>query len=108
MTDLQLLVGESFARLAAALDEANAAVWDAPSLCEGWRVREVIAHVTMPARMTNEQFGAEVAPIGGDFQTLSDTLASRDAALPKAEHLSNLRSPVLVQWQPRAAVRPAR
>jgi uncharacterized protein (TIGR03083 family) len=24
--------------------------WDRPSLCAGWRVREVLAHVTMPFR----------------------------------------------------------
>ena len=29
---------------------AGPAVWDAPSLCEGWRTREVVAHMTMPAR----------------------------------------------------------
>ena len=24
--------------------------WDAPTLCDGWRVREVVAHTTMPFR----------------------------------------------------------
>jgi len=37
------------------------ATWDAPTLCEGWQVRNVVAHVTMPARLTPEQFGAEMA-----------------------------------------------
>lgn len=31
--------------LLADLDEAG---WDHPSLCAGWRVREVVAHMTMP------------------------------------------------------------
>ncbi|MDE9366396.1 maleylpyruvate isomerase family mycothiol-dependent enzyme [Luteipulveratus sp. YIM 133132] len=96
--DLQPLVGDTFARLADLL-EAND-VWDRPSLCEGWRVREVVAHVTMPARMTPEQYGAEIAAAGGDFQTMSDAVAARDASLPVEEHLANLRSNTLAAWQP--------
>ena len=22
--------------------------WDTPSLCAGWRIREIVAHITMP------------------------------------------------------------
>jgi uncharacterized protein (TIGR03083 family) len=97
---LQPLVADSYARLADTLEQLDPDVWDSPSLCEGWRVREVIAHVTMAARLTVEQFGAELAAVSGDFQLLSDTIATRDSALPIAEHLANLRSPVLAAWQP--------
>src|SRR3954452_19413540 len=54
----------------------------------------------MPARLTPEQFGAEMAAAGGDFGVLSDTVALRDGALPSAELLDALRSPVLHTWQP--------
>jgi uncharacterized protein (TIGR03083 family) len=74
--------------------------WNAPSLCERWQVRHVLAHVTMPARLTPAQFGAEMAAAGGDFGVLSDTVAARDAALPRAELLAALRSPALHGWQP--------
>jgi hypothetical protein len=60
----------------------------------------VISHVTMPARLTPEQFGAEMVAAGGDFTILSDTVAARDASLPKADQLDALRSQVLHQWQP--------
>jgi hypothetical protein len=60
----------------------------------------VVAHVTMPARITPEQFGAELAAAGGDFGVLSDTVAARDGALPVADHLAALRSPALHGWQP--------
>ena len=63
-------------------------------------MRHVVAHVTMPARLTPEQFGAEMAAAGGDFQVLSDTVAARDGALPVAELLDQLRSPRLHAWQP--------
>ncbi|HSU34700.1 MAG TPA: maleylpyruvate isomerase N-terminal domain-containing protein [Propionibacteriaceae bacterium] len=32
------------------LDGLSTAQWDAPSRCEGWRVREVMAHITMAFR----------------------------------------------------------
>ena len=63
-------------------------------------MRHVVAHVTMPARLTPEQYGAEMAAAGGDFAVLSDTVATRDAALPVADLLDQLRSQRLHAWQP--------
>jgi uncharacterized protein (TIGR03083 family) len=100
VTDLQSWVAPTYNDLADLLAAAPAETWDAPSLCEKWQVRHVVAHVTMPARLTPEQFGAEMAAAGGDFATLSDAVAARDASLPLAEHLAALRSPVLHSWQP--------
>ena len=100
MTDLQSWVAPTCDRLADLLAAAPAETWDAPSLCEKWQVRHVVAHVTMPARLTAEQFGAEMAAAGGDFGVLSDTVAARDGALPPAALLAALRSPVLHAWQP--------
>ena len=100
MTDLQSWVAPTCDGLADLLASAPAGTWDAPSLCEGWQVRHVVAHVTMPARLTPEQFGAEMAAAGGDFTVLSDTVAARDASLPLADQLDALRSPLLHAWQP--------
>ena len=100
MTDLQSWVAPTYDGLADLLASAPAETWDAPSLCEKWLVRHVVAHVTMPARLTPEQFGAEMAAAGGDFTVLSDTVAARDASLPVADHLAQLRSPRLHAWQP--------
>ena len=100
MTDLQSWVAPTCEGLADLLAAAPAQTWDAPTLCAGWQVRHVVAHVTMPARMTPAQFGAEMAAAGGDFAVLSDTVAARDASLPLAEHLDALRSPLLHAWQP--------
>lgn len=74
--------------------------WDAPSLCQGWLVRHVVAHVTMPVRLTPDRFGAEMAAAGGDFGVLSNTVAVRDGALPATELLDQLRAPALHAWQP--------
>jgi hypothetical protein len=66
----------------------------------GVLVRHVVAHVMMPVRLTPQQFGAEMAAAGGDFTVLSDTVAARDASLPTADLLAQLRSPRLHAWQP--------
>jgi uncharacterized protein (TIGR03083 family) len=95
--ELQDLVGDSYRRLADQLREQD---WDRPSLCVGWRVRELIAHLTMPARYTREQFGLELAAANGDFTLLSNLIAARDGELSVAELLADLSSPVLAGWQP--------
>jgi uncharacterized protein (TIGR03083 family) len=100
VTDPQSLVAPTFNRLADLLAAGPVDVWDAPSLCEKWLVRHVIAHVTMPVRMTPEQFRAEMAAARGDFGVLSDTVAARDASLPLDDLLDQLRSPALHAWQP--------
>ncbi|GAA4556775.1 maleylpyruvate isomerase family mycothiol-dependent enzyme [Planotetraspora kaengkrachanensis] len=100
MTDLQSWVAPTYDRLADLLAAAAIGTWDAPSLCEKWLVRHVIAHVTMPTRLTPAQFGAEMAAAGGDFTVLSDTVAARDASLPVADLLDQLRSPRLHAWEP--------
>lgn len=98
MTDLQPFVGPTLDGLAALLEPED--LWGAPSLCEGWSVGHVVAHVTMPARLTPEQFGAGMAAAGGDFTAMSDAVAARDATLPAADLLGALRSPNLHAWQP--------
>ena len=100
MTDPQSWVAPTYEGLADLLTATAVDTWDAPSLCEKWLVRHVIAHVTMPARLTPEQFGADMAAAGGGFTVLSDTVATRDASLPVADLLDQIRSPRLHAWQP--------
>ena len=94
------LVAEEYGALADLLEGAENAVWDEPSLCEGWRTREVVAHVTMPARYDGPAFMAELEAAAGDFTALSNTVAARDGALGTAALVAGLRSPILHEWQP--------
>jgi uncharacterized protein (TIGR03083 family) len=102
MTDdhLQSLVAADFMTLADRLEALPPDRWDVPSLCELWRVREVVAHMTMPARYSEEAFMAELRDCEFDFTRVSNKVASRDAQLPTAELLGNLRDEVLHRWQP--------
>ncbi len=93
-------IGDEYRALADLLEAAGTRVWDAPSLCERWRTREVVAHVTMPARYDGPAFMAELEAAGGDFTRLSDAIAARDGALPVDTLLDDLRSPLLHGWEP--------
>src|SRR5512140_993351 len=99
-TDLQPAVAAEFQALARLLDSATDAQWDTPSLCAGWRVREVIAHMTMAARYPEDKFMAELRRCAFDFGRLSNELASRDAGLATSELVANLRSEVMQRWTP--------
>ena len=99
-TDLQPVVAAEFLALADLLDSATDAQWDTPSLCAGWRVREVIAHMTMAARYPEDKFMAELRRCEFDFGRLSNEIAARDAGLPANELAANLRSEVMQHWTP--------
>ncbi len=100
MTDPQHWVAPTYRGLADVLEAGSEEVWGAPTLCEGWHVRHLVAHVTMPARLGPAEFGAEMVAAGGDFGVLSETVARRDARLPVPDLLDQLRSPGLHAWQP--------
>ncbi|GEM_PF-4509716 len=48
--DLPAAVRREFLALADLLDTLPVVSWDTPSLCAGWRVREVVEHTTMAVR----------------------------------------------------------
>ena len=54
-TDVQALAASTCLALAELLDQQTDTVWNTDSLCEGWRVREVVAHITMPSRYTPDE-----------------------------------------------------
>jgi uncharacterized protein (TIGR03083 family) len=93
-------IADEYRALADLLEAAGERAWNAPSLCEGWRTREVVAHMTMPARYDGPAFMAELDAVGGDFTRLSDVIAARDGALPADTLLDDLRSPALHEWEP--------
>jgi len=98
--DVQALVGPQFRALADALAAGPASVADAPSLCEGWAVKNVMAHMTMAARYDGPAFAAELAAVGHDFGALSEKVARRDGELGFDRLLDDLRSDTMAGWAP--------
>jgi uncharacterized protein (TIGR03083 family) len=86
--------------LAGTLDGLSAEQWDAPSLCDGWAVRHVVAHVTMPLRYSPARFLLRLAAAGGSFQKMSDGVARRDGELPRAQLIATLRDRADYPWKP--------
>jgi uncharacterized protein (TIGR03083 family) len=75
--------------------------WDSPSLCAGWRVREVLAHVTMPFRYSLPRVAWEVAKARGSFDRMADRRARIDAReLSTAQLWESLRDNVEHPWSP--------
>ena len=99
MTDLQPLVAAEFRALAAALEPVPAADWTRPSLCEGWSIGHVVAHLTMAARYPAGRFQTELAADDFDFQRMSDRLATRDGMLNPADLLGDLRSETMAGFE---------
>ena len=101
MDTIQDMIAAQRGELAAVLDALPASGWDEPTLCAGWRVREVVAHVTMPFRYSGPRFLLELARSRGRFNEMSDRVARRDAArMSPAELAEAVRSNIGHPWRP--------
>jgi uncharacterized protein (TIGR03083 family) len=75
--------------------------WSAPSLCEGWRVREAAAHITMPFRTKPLGYLAGLARAGFSFHRYADRDARSTARQrSQAELVDLLRRNIDNPWRP--------
>ena len=74
--------------------------WDSPTLCAGWRVRDVVAHITMPFRYRPARFALEMIRSRGSFNRMADRCARRDGTGPPAELAAALRDNERNPWKP--------
>ncbi|MFG3257620.1 maleylpyruvate isomerase family mycothiol-dependent enzyme [Streptomyces sp. NPDC048172] len=72
----------------AGLDEAR---WEVPSLCAGWTVHDVAAHLVDTARTTRLGFVAGLARAGFDFDRQNTRGVERERGAVPAETLEKLR-----------------
>jgi uncharacterized protein (TIGR03083 family) len=99
-TDLLPVITEQRRAFADVLEQLSEADWDAPSLCSGWRVREVVAHMTMPFRYPAPRFLAEMVRSRGNFARMADRVARRDAQASIDTLTDGLRMNVTHPWAP--------
>jgi uncharacterized protein (TIGR03083 family) len=86
------------ADLLAALPPAR---WDEETLCAGWRVRETLAHLTMPFRYSTRQYLVGMVKAGGNFNRMADRAARADAAALTCDELvRSLRDNASFEWKP--------
>ena len=86
--------------LADALSQLSADQWNGVSLCAGWTPAHVLAHQTMPFRISEAEFMAGMQQCGGDFTKFSDEIAERDSNIPPAELVAVLRENADNPWAP--------
>lgn len=88
-------------RLVGLLEGLGPEQWQHPSLCRGWRVREVLAHMTMPYRGSRAGFMAGLIKARFSFDRYADrdaratTASTSDAAL-----VALLRDNIDHPWRP--------
>jgi uncharacterized protein (TIGR03083 family) len=86
------MISEQRLGLARLLEGLSVAEWEQPSLCVGWRVRDVAAHVAI-----NPQFDGlgpmlvDAIRARGSFHRLNHDTAARHAERPTAEIVAELR-----------------
>ncbi|MFE9581886.1 maleylpyruvate isomerase family mycothiol-dependent enzyme [Nocardia sp. NPDC006044] len=100
-TEVRAAITAERTELAEILTGLDAESWDAPTLCRGWRVREVVAHITLPFRLSEPRFALELLRAAGGFNRLADHAAHQDAARFTAEDLlKSLWDNVAHPWHP--------
>ena len=88
-------------RLASLFADLAPEQWDSPSLCAGWRVREVVAHITMPFRTKPLGLLAGLVRAGFSFNRYADRDARSTAHEKSAAELVDLlRRNIDNPWQP--------
>jgi uncharacterized protein (TIGR03083 family) len=93
--------------LADLLEGLTDAQWDTPSLCAGWRVRDVAAHVAVAPQVPGlSSMLADAVRARGSFNRLNHDVAVRHAARPITqivaelrEHAGSRRLPVVTNYQ---------
>lgn len=98
--DLQAAITARRAALAQVLEGLPLSSWDADTLCDGWRVREVVAHMTMPLRYSSARFAVEMIRSGGRFNQMADRCARRDAGASSEELAAAMRDNAANPWKP--------
>lgn len=78
-------------RLADLLEDLSAAEWENPSLCGGWRVRDVAAHVTLPPQAPAVRWAVEFFRYGCSFDRMIRESAIRHARIPTGDIVAQMR-----------------
>jgi uncharacterized protein (TIGR03083 family) len=94
------LIAADRRELARVLGELTAEQWQGPSMCAGWTAAHVVAHLTMPFRISEQEFMAGLQQAGDDFTAFSDRIADRDSQLPQEELVGVLRDNADNPWSP--------
>jgi uncharacterized protein (TIGR03083 family) len=74
--------------------------WAVPSLCEGWTVRDVLAHLVLAADPRMRHWGMPILRAGGSFDKANDRLTRAEATRPVPELLRRYRERHQLSFRP--------
>ena len=92
MTDLFARISDQRLALCELLDGLEPSQWSTPSLCGGWTVREVVAHLVMPFEVSVPVMAWRLVVARGDFDKVTDRFARHQSDRPVADLVSKLRA----------------
>src|ERR1019366_3189785 len=91
MTDTFTLIAQQRRAVADVLETLTGDEWGSPSLCGGWRIQEMAAHLTMPFRVSNPRFFLGVVGAGGNIAKVMDKFAKGHSSEPPEQLIACLR-----------------
>ena len=100
-TEVRAEIAAERRELADVLAALPAERWDEQTLCDGWRVRETVAHITMAFRYSLPKVLVGMIRARGSFNRMADRAARADAEAMTADDLvASLRDNVGHPWKP--------
>ena len=86
------VIEEQRLSLADLLEGLTDTQWETPSLCEGWRVRDVAGHVALAPQLTSlSRALVELVRAGGSYNGMVREVSIRHARRPGADLVAELR-----------------
>jgi uncharacterized protein (TIGR03083 family) len=85
MSDIWATIAAERGALAGDLSDLTPAQWDTPSLCAGWTIRDIVAHLSATASLNPGSFLFNMAKAGFNFDKFAnDQIAKHRGADPAA------------------------
>ncbi len=92
MADMWTTIAAERGALADDLADLSQVEWDARSICEGWTVEDVLAHMTSAASLTPPAFLVDFAASGFKFSKFAERGIARQKGSTPAETLAKFRA----------------
>ncbi|MEV0203243.1 maleylpyruvate isomerase family mycothiol-dependent enzyme, partial [Nonomuraea sp. NPDC050691] len=106
--DVAAAIAAERRELADMLEDLPPALWEVPSLCDGWSVREVAAHMSLGFRFSLPRMALELVKARGGMNRMTDRRARQDAAaMSTAELVAAIRDNARHPWRPPVGGLPA-
>lgn len=91
MVDIWSTVAAERGALANDLADLTSSQWEGPSLCGGWTIRDVVAHLSATASLNPATFALGIAGAGFNFDRFANTQIARQRGADPAATLTRFR-----------------